>query len=502
MRKNFHKMSFHFLVKNSNIETIKNLQELGRKLKKEWVKMRRRYLFPFYISVAALLMISCQSVPVKQKNETKKEAHVWKENPRFAEEEKEQEQKTFNNSEMQMYINSIERSEPLNLTEEEKLEDYDFMWNLMQEKVYCLEELAAERGINLKQHIADHRGKVGKTKDDAAFYEAMQDSVAMFRGIWHIGLNSPYTSLSSAVLYSDTNYNMRLIFTEENKRKLKYWDTALMQSHSPGYESDRSAESAGGEFPTLKIMNDKAAVIKVPTMRFLAAEEEAAKVLIDLMKKVSDYENVIFDLKGNSGGNTLFADENIIAPNIDEKTDQTILEFFKDAGDIHQLNNFELKEPIEWKKGYGGQKVYPAAPLSELPEELRIPEGEYGNADYYNRFDKSIYPRYDRKILNGKLWVLTYPENYSAAEAFVAFCKATGFATLVGEQTGGDGIGGMSYWYALPNSGLTAVTGYAWGLNQDGTNNSNEGTKPDIQSPENETALETCLKIINKEEEN
>ena len=59
------------------------------------------------------------------------------------------------------------------------------------------------------------------------------------------------------------------------------------------------------------------------------------------------------------------------------------------------------------------------------------------------------------------------------------FSKHSGFATLVGRKTGGDGIGTDPVYIILPNS-------------------EEAGTKPDIISPEGESPLDTCLEEIRK----
>jgi C-terminal processing protease CtpA/Prc len=39
----------------------------------------------------------------------------------------------------------------------------------------------------------------------------------------------------------------------------------------------------------------------------------------------------------------------------------------------------------------------------------------------------------------GKIFLLVYNALYSSSESFAAFCKGTGFAEIVGTNTGGDG---------------------------------------------------------------
>ncbi|MFQ7853800.1 MAG: S41 family peptidase [Flavonifractor plautii] len=83
---------------------------------------------------------------------------------------------------------------------------------------------------------------------------------------------------------------------------------------------------------------------------------------------------------------------------------------------------------------------------------------------------------------------------YSASESFVLFCQQTGFATLVGRTTGGDGIGAMDPVYLqLPNSGILIQYTVPFGLNPDGSSNEEMGTTP-ICLPGGGTPLITALR--------
>jgi len=105
-------------------------------------------------------------------------------------------------------------------------------------------------------------------------------------------------------------------------------------------------------------------------------------------------------------------------------------------------------------------------------------------------------PSEDSVRYAGHIWVLTGRKTYSASDEFSIFCKNTGFATLVGATTGGNGAGWAPLWFALPNSGLVISYEAYHAFNDDGTCNAIVGTKPDIEAKEGQTALEACLAAI------
>ncbi|MFX0021406.1 MAG: S41 family peptidase [Candidatus Hermodarchaeota archaeon] len=69
---------------------------------------------------------------------------------------------------------------------------------------------------------------------------------------------------------------------------------------------------------------------------------------------------------------------------------------------------------------------------------------------------------------------------YSVAEAFTLFCKQTGFATIYGTTSGGDGIMEFPTYYALPNSKLVICITSALSLDQTGHASEEVRTQPDF----------------------
>ena len=101
---------------------------------------------------------------------------------------------------------------------------------------------------------------------------------------------------------------------------------------------------------------------------------------------------------------------------------------------------------------------------------------------------------------NIKRWVLISGQVYSASEKFASFCKATGWATLVGTTTPGDGLGTTPILILLPDSGLLVRFSYFVGENPDGSINAVRGTCPDEICIKGTLPLDRCLELIRKEQ--
>jgi hypothetical protein len=95
---------------------------------------------------------------------------------------------------------------------------------------------------------------------------------------------------------------------------------------------------------------------------------------------------------------------------------------------------------------------------------------------------------------SGKIWLLTDSMMYSAAQIVAWAVKDSGFATLVGETTGGV-YGGSRTIAALPNSGILFQFDVFYITDRYGRP-LEAGTEPDFFNHEGKDALETTLVLI------
>ena len=138
-------------------------------------------------------------------------------------------------------------------------------------------------------------------------------------------------------------------------------------------------------------------------------------------------------------------------------------------------------------------------PVKELPFFENINKDDFEFAPYFFSGIKTIYSNTDEKAVNGQIWVIISGDSYSAADGFAYFCKETGFATLLGQTTKGDGLGIGTVLLKLPNSKYIINFKPTFRLNQDGSNNTEVGTEPDyyVQGDSNSPKfIKECLKII------
>ena len=100
-------------------------------------------------------------------------------------------------------------------------------------------------------------------------------------------------------------------------------------------------------------------------------------------------------------------------------------------------------------------------PALQMLEDFDIPDfnlADMERMDYGLQLRRRVSPRrlpqFDHQpAFNGKIWFLSGPRVASAGQLATTVVEDTGFATIVGEVTGG-AYGGPRIYVALPNTGI------------------------------------------------
>ncbi|MCL2376732.1 MAG: S41 family peptidase [Defluviitaleaceae bacterium] len=215
--------------------------------------------------------------------------------------------------------------------------------------------------------------------------------------------------------------------------------------------------------------------------------------LLDFYRHVADFDHLIIDIRQNPGGDSRFFQNLVIAPNISEPLHYHFYMFLME-GD----HNMRLLAPW-FENWWDGTTPYPVfAPIHDdlLVGLPYLNPDDFTALDLYWRWDAVIYPSQDEAIFGGKIWLLVSGTNFSASEQAAATAKQTGFATLVGQTTGGDGIGINPLMLALPNSGVVVRYSSIYGTDHQGRNNQEFGTDPHFFNRPRRDALQTTLELI------
>jgi len=190
-----------------------------------------------------------------------------------------------------------------------------------------------------------------------------------------------------------------------------------------------------------------------------AAWERDLAQIFDFYDEIQGFEHLIIDLRANGGGFIPYFLEAVVGPNIESGVWLDVY-YFLIYGDYSSefatpavLSTIQAGtfNPLDWEM----------IPIDRMLSDFDLPEFntadanriQYGfhaarriSTDHQARFDNQ--PAFD-----GQIWLLTGPGTGSAAQVSAWIAKESGFATLVGDTTGGN-YGGPRTLVALPNTGI------------------------------------------------
>lgn len=377
------------------------------------------------------------------------------------------------------------------LNTKDYLEDFDFAYSTL-EKYYPYFEINKEvNKIDWLKNKDYYRQYISQAINDQDFYFRMNDIL--------MDLNNGHTSLLDEsrgidmylTYYPMPRYNRRHdlanIYEKEgvrrrymitNERIKEYMDLnylkVLDHKKNPSYFALNKSKEDDDQFINSNnldcrdLVDGKIAYIKISSMLTEEYIEEDAIVLDEYLQRIKNYPVLILDIRGNGGGDSRYWQEFLLPKIIDKKYQQISYNFIK-KGDL-------FKKVIKQENYKPGVEEFLKS--QDFPQKSKDLMKNY---DYYNKNISQVSPDKDSINFKGKIYLLVDPLVYSSSEMLASFAKESGLATLVGEKTGGDGIGTDPYQIALPKTSYVLRFSKELGATEKGSISELDQTEPDIE---------------------
>lgn len=394
---------------------------------------------------------------------------------------------------------NIRKTSSDRLSTKEKLDDFEYMYKVLKENYPFFEVNKRMNNVDWIDRKGEYIKKIKATKNDMEFYTVLNNIVSE--------LNNKHTSILNQSEYlnhkelssgADGAYGVNgPWYTELNKEKtqiryLNKWKDTKKSSESSINNSKNS--NANKNVRTEILINNKAAYLSIESFDTRNIDEDM-KVIQPFLSEIKNYKALIIDIRGNGGGDYSYW-RDYLMPLIISKPLTNRFYYVYRGGEFSTKfikavlgNYYNQLQPIESidETGY-----------KNLPPEVKKDFKYYINSDWTINPNNSIN-------FKGKIYLLVDRYVYSSSETFATFAKHTGFATLVGEKTGGDGIGQTPLLCSLPNSGYILNFSYVMGLTSDGICDDESKTEPDIKVDDtsvnielnNDKTVQTVLKLLN-----
>lgn len=364
------------------------------------------------------------------------------------------------------------------LTAEQKLEDFEHLFHTIIENYPFLGVNKRLNGVDWKAKHSYFVDKIANTSTNEEFFNSLS-SILMDLNNSHthmleqdmvINLWESYYHLINQI--GEETWFMNNFNALNDPRVIKrYGLEELELKEVKEGESESKVIEQHPNAQVQSIIQGKVGYIKIPRMVPPRYREKDEKLIREFLFEIQSYQALVIDIRGNTGGDSGYWID-FLVPKIVDRIYKFETYYFLNRGDIaRRFIDFHIKNTPTLN--INRKDMLETEALPNLPNEVFE---KFGN--YYINYTMIIEPAIDSIGFSGNIYLLVDRFVFSSAEMFAAFAKETGFATLVGETTGGDGLGTNPWLEVLPNSGFVARFPILMGTTSNGTVNEEFKTVP------------------------
>ena len=235
-------------------------------------------------------------------------------------------------------------------------------------------------------------------------------------------------------------------------------------------------------------INNDIAYLKIRAM--INPESDAFADDLELMKaylkKSKNKKALIIDLRGNGGGNSDYTNSYLypmLMGKKDFKNTHEYILFRNDEVFKYDPQYPELKDSINKIKEVDFKYMEENIPYLKTDKEMMAEIRKKFTYVIFNPANENVGKFGDEYKFDGNLYLLVDRNVYSSAQIATHVFRDNNFGTIIGEKTGGDGIGTTPAMVKLPNSKYVLRFSHQLGLRETESLEETTYTIPDIEIP-------------------
>ena len=375
------------------------------------------------------------------------------------------------------------------LSTEQKLEDFDYLFQTLKENFPYFGVAKRQRGIDWLSNRDEYRERIKNTANDTEFFISITSILRELLQAGHLyvlpDIKEELDRYKRAVLRIP-EFEKWIEVLEKSVDQAAHWNN-IWWNHieSLGFareELELQKEMQTPNFSGSSLVENKIAVMRVNCFVYNNSANDSTYIS-SFLEQIQGYEYMIIDIQNNMGGSSHYWRNHIVGRMID-----TPIHFPRHIVIRDGAKNRHFSPALFERCSIATKEN---AVFSNLPCEIL--DGSF----YLCSFTDIIMPN-NPIPFKGKIFLLVNERSFSAADDFAHFCKASGWATVVGERTGGFGGSTEPTLFRLPNSGIIIKHPGTAGLNIDGSFMYETKTVPDIEiiAENSEQRLEKLIEYI------
>ena len=331
------------------------------------------------------------------------------------------------------------------LTSDQKVIDFEYLYAVLRDNYPFFGVAERKYGVDWLAKHDEYVLRLKATADDAAYYRELNSILRE--------LHDGHLDFSPTIKYS----KFKPILDGLGPAKKDVEHKPVKKESLPKQRGKKSY------YADTLLCNGKIALMRLSSLPYEKISVDSLRIA-SFLSTISEADYLIIDIQGNSGGSELYWSRLVVSRLIPKPITYFSTQIVR-GGEINREYCPEFFEEAESLTG---------EVCSGLPDEL------YDGTFYLRNYPCEVAASVPIAF-RGKIYLLVDRKVFSSAGGWADFCKQTGWATVVGETTGVQGIGRDPIVISLPESGLLLRYPYCNGINADGTFNGEVGVRPDIE---------------------